>query len=122
MRWHLRKDNSRLWVSGSLVPLRDAAGMLRSFGYAAAFAERASDRSAAARARAGAWEAEARGAFLGAYFGPGPAAYLPRARRHADALVALFETEKLYYELRYELSNRPDWVDIPLRGLARGRG
>lgn len=104
-------------------PLRDVAGMLRSFAYAAAFAAREAgggDRGEV-DARAGAWEAGARGAFLDAYFGPGTAAYLPRARGHADALVALFETEKLYYELRYELSNRPDWVSIPLRGLARQR-
>ncbi len=101
-------------------PLRDVAGMLRSFAYAAAFAAREAGGEAAARADG--WERAAREAFLGAYFGPGPAAYSPRRREAADALVALFETEKLYYELRYEVSNRPDWVDIPLRGLARSRG
>ena len=104
-------------------PLRDVAGMLRSFAYAAAFAAREAGGGDAGEvdARAGVWEAGARGAFLDAYFGPGAAAYLPRGRGHADALVALFETEKLYYELRYELSNRPDWVSIPLWGLARQR-
>ncbi|HEY0778384.1 MAG TPA: hypothetical protein VGD56_10515, partial [Gemmatirosa sp.] len=101
-------------------PLRDVAGMLRSFAYAAAFAARDAGGSAPDGA-ADAWERAARGAFLDAYFAPGAARYLPRTRAGADALVALFETEKLFYELRYELNNRPDWVDIPLRGLARGR-
>ncbi len=105
-------------------PLRDVAGMLRSFAYAAAFALREAGAGAGgeAAARADAWERAAREAFGEAYFGPGAAAYLPRSRAHADALVGLFETEKLYYELKYELSNRPDWVGIPLRGLARGVG
>lgn len=104
-------------------PLRDVAGMLRSFAYAAAFASRgAAGRDAADIApRADAWERAARDAFLAAYFAPARpgASYLPHARARADALVALFETEKLYYELRYELGNRPDWVEIPLRGLTR---
>ena len=105
-------------------PLRDVAGMLRSFAYAAAFAARES--GAPSGEHAAVWERSARDAFLGAYFDGGSfaerAAYLPRSRAHADALIGLFETEKLYYELRYELSNRPDWVGIPLQGLERGRG
>jgi maltose alpha-D-glucosyltransferase/alpha-amylase len=40
----------------------------------------------------------------------------------ADALLALFELEKLVYEVRYELLNRPDWADIPLGALARQLG
>ena len=35
------------------------------------------------------------------------------------ALLALFETEKVFYELAYELNNRPAWIGIPLRGIAR---
>jgi maltose alpha-D-glucosyltransferase/alpha-amylase len=107
-------------------PLRDVAGMLRSFGYAAAFARRA-DAGPAAASRADAWEQGARGAFLAAYFtpaagaGPGPA-YLPASPAGARALLALFELEKLVYEVTYELQNRPDWVDIPLAGLARALG
>ncbi len=102
-------------------PLRDVAGMLRSFAYAAAFAAREAGGTASSE-QADAWERAARAAYLGAYFAPGAASYLPRTRAAADALVALFETEKLFYELRYELNNRPDWVDIPLRGLTRGDG
>jgi maltose alpha-D-glucosyltransferase/alpha-amylase len=104
-------------------PLRDVAGMLRSFAYAAAFAARAQgtyDTADAVAARAAAWEAGARAAFLGAYFaGAAPAPYLPRSAAAADALLALFELEKLVYEVRYELLNRPDWADIPLGALAR---
>jgi maltose alpha-D-glucosyltransferase/alpha-amylase len=107
-------------------PLRDVAGMLRSFGYAAAAALRevGEDEPTAARARE--WEAAARAAFLAGYFepdGPGAApapgrpSYLPRERAAADALVRVFELEKLFYELRYEVRNRPDWLPIPLRGL-----
>ena len=51
-----------------------------------------------------------------------PAPYLPVARAHADALVTLFEIEKLFYELAYELRNRPAWAPIPLAGIARVLG
>jgi predicted trehalose synthase len=36
-----------------------------------------------------------------------------------DQLQAVFETQKAVYELRYELNNRPDWVQIPVAGVAR---
>lgn len=106
--------------------LRDVAGMLRSFAYAAAIAAAAEDRArAAAAARSSRWEREVRRAFLAGYFGDDGGApareapYLPRRRDRADALVALFEAEKLFYELAYELNNRPDWVWVPLAGVAR---
>ena len=65
---------------------------------------------------AAAWEAEARRTFLDAYdqtAGGGHAA-LDAAR----GLLPLFELEKALYELRYELGNRPDWVVVPLQGIA----
>jgi maltose alpha-D-glucosyltransferase/alpha-amylase len=34
------------------------------------------------------------------------------------SLLSLFELEKAFYELRYELDNRPDWVGVPLAGIA----
>jgi predicted trehalose synthase len=40
----------------------------------------------------------------------------------AGALIAAFELEKAAYELEYELANRPDWVEIPLRQLAHLAG
>lgn len=92
-------------------PVRDVAGMLRSFAYAASTA--ASERGALgvdARTEIAAahWERDVRAAFLRGY---GVAA--------DDPLVALFEMEKVFYELSYELNNRPEWVWIPLRGIAR---
>jgi maltose alpha-D-glucosyltransferase/alpha-amylase len=99
--------------------------MLRSFGYAAAAALEGQAQGAEHVGRAAAWERAAREAFLRGYFlpegGAGDGAfgadYLPASRAHADALLRVFELEKLFYELRYEVRNRPDWLPIPLRGL-----
>lgn len=90
-------------------PLRDVAGMLRSFAYVAAVAAR--DEPGAAAEAAGSWEPRLRGAFLRGY-DPGLADDPDRR-----ALLALFETERLCYELSYELGSRPDWAWIPLTGL-----
>ena len=86
-------------------PARDVAGMLRSFAYAAATAASHDD---ADRERAAQWEAMTRAAFLRGY---GDAS--------APALVELFELEKLFYELAYELNNRPTWAWIPLLGIEK---
>lgn len=105
--------------------LRDVAGMLRSFAYAAAMAgarRSAPDGVDGTRdpARRSAWEHAIRTAFLTGYFGPDPLPpFLPRSRPDADALLRLFEAEKVFYELTYELHNRPDWVWVPLRGALR---
>jgi maltose alpha-D-glucosyltransferase/alpha-amylase len=82
-------------------PLRDVAGMLRSFSYARWTASQKSDLAD--------WEAQARRAFLDAY----------GVDDDQRGLLTLAEIEKLLYELRYELANRPDWLHVPLRG-ARG--
>jgi maltose alpha-D-glucosyltransferase/alpha-amylase len=102
--------------------LRDVAGMMRSFAYAAATCAQTSrgelgDRQAATRAQR--WERELREAFLRGYLPEGREhpAFLPQARARLDVLLMLFETEKLLYELAYELNNRPTWVWIPLRGV-----
>jgi trehalose synthase-fused probable maltokinase len=99
--------------------LRDVAGMLRSFAYAAATlaAEQQSSGEVAAR-RASEWERGARDAFLDGYQGGGNCAYLPSTPRKVDAVRELFETEKVFYELSYELNNRPAWVWIPLAGIS----
>ncbi len=102
--------------------LRDVAGMMRSFAYAAATcAERArADLGEAdARTRAHRWERELREAFLRGYLPDGREhpPFLPQARARLDVLLMLFETEKVLYELAYELNNRPTWMWIPLRGL-----
>ena len=59
--------------------------------------------------RTGRWERDARDAFLTAYFGDATAGFLPQAPANARRLLALFEIEKVFYELAYELNNRPDW-------------
>ena len=103
--------------------LRDVAGMLRSFAYAAATLateQRArGDVAADLDARAARWEQEVRAAFLHGYMRDALPDYLPRSREHVDALLSLFETEKVFYELAYELNNRPDWAWIPIQGIAR---
>lgn len=99
--------------------LRDVAGMLRSFAYAGATmaAEQAGKSNAAEmEQRAAAWERGARAAFLHGYLGEASAPFLPSATRAVDAMRELFETEKVFYELSYELNNRPAWVWIPIAG------
>ena len=93
------------------LPLRDVAGMVRSFAYVELAAVRAGGDPAAARA----WSAAAQGRFVDSYL----AAAAPlladdgAARRWLTALTA----SKALYELRYELANRPDWAPIPVKGL-----
>ena len=61
-------------------------------------------------------------AILGGYLGGGSTTgpqFLPARRSAVSSLISLFEIEKVFYELKYELNNRPDWVWIPLRGIAR---
>ena len=65
------------------------------------------------------WERAMRDAFLEAYFGDGPATFLPTDPEGGRHLLALFEMEKVFYELHYELNNRPDWAWVPLRGIGR---
>jgi trehalose synthase-fused probable maltokinase len=102
--------------------LRDVAGMLRSFWYAAASgieAARGELGDAEAMGRGERWERAMREAFLRGYLPESGdhSPFLPRARAHLDVLLELFEMEKLFYELSYELNNRPTWVWIPLRGI-----
>jgi len=103
-------------------PLKDVAGMLRSFDYAMHVAlERADgDRTEtrSARERAGHdWQVETRRAFLDGYEEIAGAAGLALPRAEPNGLLELFLLEKVLYELAYEIDNRPDWVRVPLRGL-----
>ncbi|HET7479443.1 MAG TPA: maltose alpha-D-glucosyltransferase [Rubrobacteraceae bacterium] len=105
-------------------PLRDVAGMLRSFNYAArsAFlrvsAERSEQHVEVLEAEVAAWERRAREAFMEGYAeGARGAASYPEDPEQARRLVELFTIEKALYEIRYELDNRPDWLGIPVRGI-----
>jgi trehalose synthase-fused probable maltokinase len=95
-------------------PLRDVAGMLRSFAYAASASELLHGVPAPED-----WEQRARAAFLEGYFETVDPALLPAGQAGVDKLLSIFELEKAVYELRYELNNRPDWVRIPVAGIAR---
>jgi len=108
-------------------PLRDVAGMHRSFDYAAAVALRewAGDHSGGTglfEAWGEAWARVAAETFLEGYEAEArraPARLLPASRGAVTAALAVYELDKALYELRYELNNRPTWLPIPLRGLSR---
>ncbi len=96
--------------------------MLRSFDYAmhVALANMGPERSEAHAQleRVGReWQAQAREAFLDGYEEIARASGLALPRGAGSDLLELMLLEKAFYELRYELENRPDWVRIPLRGL-----
>jgi maltose alpha-D-glucosyltransferase/alpha-amylase len=105
------------------APLRDVAGMLRSFDYAAQSARQramvtAGSGQPAQAAQADAWRAAATAAFLEGYRqtasgSPG----VPADMSEADRLLQVFLLEKACYELSYEAANRPDWIAIPIRGI-----
>jgi trehalose synthase-fused probable maltokinase len=95
-------------------PLRDVAGMLRSFAYAATAAELTRKAEVPED-----WEERARERFLESYLETIDAALLPPGEAAIERLLAVFELEKAVYELRYELDNRPDWVGIPVAGIER---
>ena len=105
-------------------PLRDVAGLLRSFDYAVA--------AAASRAQGPAQNAPSKATVLDRFAVEAAAAFLAAYRAaHAEspvqwttegsepALLDLFLIEKAAYEICYEAANRPAWIGIPLHGLAR---
>jgi maltose alpha-D-glucosyltransferase / alpha-amylase len=102
-------------------PLRDVAGMLRSFSYVQHSALRsvAHDEAEAVKLAplAKSWESEVRAAFLSSYDALARPASLYSSALAGGGLLGLFELEKALYELRYELSNRPAWVGVPLQGI-----
>jgi maltose alpha-D-glucosyltransferase / alpha-amylase len=106
-------------------PLRDVAGMLRSFDYAAAYGLQ-SARTVAVGAGEGRglgswarfWQRWVSVAFLRGYFkAAGAARFLPHELAERQALLDVFVLEKAVYELGYELANRPEWAFIPARGI-----
>jgi maltose alpha-D-glucosyltransferase/alpha-amylase len=104
-------------------PLRDIAGMLRSFDYAAWSAVRhiAATTGTVAEAtvqQAMAWRDETFDAFMTGYreLNTEIPSY-PADEREAARLLQLFTLEKACYELAYEAANRPDWIAIPIKGI-----
>lgn len=105
-------------------PLKDVAGMIRSFDYAADFylkkyVLRDADREIldpCLRVWAGWCAIEFLNAYLDKMKGSG---LLPEETEEIDILLQMFFLEKALYEVGYELRNRPDWVDIPLKGVMK---
>jgi predicted trehalose synthase len=94
------------------VPLRDVAGMLRSFDYVAGSVAMSAPEETAARAAE--WARDARESFLDGYI----ARSGDDVRAHRLLLDA-FEIDKAVYEAVYEKRNRPDWLPIPVTAIAR---
>jgi maltokinase len=103
-------------------PLRDVAGLMRSFHYAAraGLAERGRDVDAELVELAGDWEVRAVGEFWQGYQAVGGIdLLLPVSIADRESLLGAFELDKALYEIIYELSHRPDWVDIPVSAVRR---
>jgi maltose alpha-D-glucosyltransferase/alpha-amylase len=103
-------------------PLKDVAGMLRSFSYAAyaalfTFSLNATDDFALLTPWADAWQHWVGEAFLASYQSTAGAGLGVQDPWEFDRLLGAFILEKALYELGYELNNRPDWLGIPLVGI-----
>jgi maltose alpha-D-glucosyltransferase / alpha-amylase len=104
-------------------PLRDVAGMLRSYAYAAATVVRqmAEIQPAALpvlQASAENWRRQVVDTFLASYRQAATnLPSIPDDPATVDALLRFFTLEKALYEVGYELAQRPQWVAIPLAGV-----
>jgi trehalose synthase-fused probable maltokinase len=105
-------------------PLRDVAGMIRSLGYAAraglkTYLENHPNCAEVLAPWIAGWEVHAAAIYLNAYLkGIADSGLLPIGSNR-DLLLRALLLDKAFYELSYELNNRPDWADIPLDGLLR---
>ena len=107
-------------------PLRDVAGMLRSFDYAcySALADHISGRVLAPEESTRLhhwmqfWTTWTGAAFMKSYLAVADGQpFVPREHQSAQLLLNVYLLEKALYELRYELNNRPQWAYIPLHGI-----
>jgi len=108
--------------------LRDVAGMLRSFHYAALTSTIAQLRTGALgkfdfagmRPWTDFWRTWSSWSFLRGYLeAAGPAPFVPKGRDELRILLDAYVMEKAVYELSYELNNRPDWLLIPLLSIGQ---
>ena len=110
---------------GRAPPARDVAGLIRSIDYAATAAlERAlkvfPDESGRLSLALAEWRDQAADTLLAAYRVTMAGQRLwPNEAKAADRLLNFFLLEKAFYEIEYELANRPDWLRVPLTGLLR---
>lgn len=107
------------WRRQKWCVLKDVAGMLRSFGYAAHVAAAAAPGH---DEEARQWEQSARREFWKQWeslIRSGHSTLLPESEEDTRAVLRVFELEKAIYELGYELHHRPDWVGVPLAALER---
>jgi predicted trehalose synthase len=99
--------------------------MLRSFAYAAATLATSVETMIdmpTRELRSARWERDVRTAYLAGYLGDAvddAPDILPEENEHVHQLIALFEADKAFYELAYELNNRPGWAWIPMRGISK---
>lgn len=102
-------------------PLRDVAGMTRSFHYAAGMALREHPSpDDELRVLANAWAVRNLNSFLAGYADVDEAhRLLPRTRSSRDALLSVFELDKAVYEVAYELAYRPALADLPIQAVER---
>lgn len=102
-------------------PLRDVAGMTRSFHYAAGMALREqSSPDQELRLLANSWAVRNLNHFLAGYADVDAAhRLLPHSRASRDALLSVFELDKAVYEVAYELAYRPDLADLPIQAVER---
>ncbi len=104
-------------------PLKDVAGMLRSFSYAAfaaltQYTTRRPEDFAQLEPWARLCEASVSTEFLRAYRSiASESPIVPRGRHDFDRLLEVYILDKALYELVYELNNRPAWIRIPLHGI-----
>jgi maltose alpha-D-glucosyltransferase/alpha-amylase len=109
-------------------PLRDVAGLLRSFHYACHVALQAEEARGmfspelrgVMEARAEEWRMWVSAKYLGEYLArTADAGFLPDSHEEIDMLLHACLMEKAVYELGYEMNNRPEWINIPLTGITQ---